>query len=513
MIAAEHIRRAARLYPDHVAAICDEERRTHAELDDRSNRLADALLALGLGRGERVIVLLENSVRCIEADFALSKAGLVRVALNPRITAPELEYILDDAEPAGVIYGSNFGNLIGPAFAQRSAVRHAICVQEPGVSMRQDRVIDYETLLAGAAPRAPSVMIAEEDLHSIAYTSGSSGRPKGVMLTQRAIVEVAYNVLIELGPEAPGEKVMLLQPLSHGSAYFVLAYYMRGCAVVLMRQFDAQRALDLTRDLGVETVKLVPTMLQRMLALPDIEEISLPKLRQIVYGGSHIATAALRKAIRIFGSRLAQHYGQTEAPSTLTVLPRHDHTLENLESGLLVSAGRAFTPVEVKIVDESGEAVNPGEVGELLVRAPHVMSGYWRRDDLSAWALRDGWLHTNDLAQFDSRGYVYLLGRKDEMIISGGYNIAPREVEDVLCTHPAINEAAVFGKPDAEWGHAVVAVVALKDRSATKAELMEYARPVLGYKRPKDILIVDELPKNANGKIDKPALKRAFGIA
>ncbi len=491
--------------------MCDGESCTHAEIDERSDRLANALLARGLARGERVVVLLENSIRCIEVDFGLCKAGLVRVPLNPRITAPELAYICDDAEPAAVICGSNFLHLVLPVTAERPGIRHVICVEEPDAPRVPATCADYSALLATASPEPAQASVDPEDLHSIAYTSGSTGKPKGVMLSHRAIAEVAWNVLLELGPEAPGEKVLLLQPLSHGSAYFVLAYFMRGCTVVVMRRFSAQRALDLTRDLGIETVKLVPTMLQRMLGLPGIEQTRLPKLRQIIYGGSHVATEVLRKAIGLFGPRLAQHYGQTEAPSTLTLLPRQDHTLENLESGRLASAGRAFLRVEVQVVNDHGERVAPGEVGELLVRAPHMMSGYWKRPEQSAAAVRDGWLRTNDLARIDEREYVYLLGRKDDMIISGGYNIAPREVEDALCTHPAVNEAAVFGRTDSDWGQAVIAVIALKDRAATKAEILEYSRTLLGYKKPKHIVLVDELPKNPNGKIDMPALKRTYG--
>jgi long-chain acyl-CoA synthetase len=513
MSVAEHIRRATRRYADNLAAICGDERRTHAEIGERSNRLANALLARGLAHGDRVVVLLENSIRCIEVDFALCKAGLVRVSLNPRITAAELAYICDDAEPRAIICGSNFLSLILPALRERSGIAHVVCVNDIAEIAVPEEWLDYDALLAAGAADPPSAAVAAEDLHSIAYTSGSTGKPKGVMLSHRAIAEVAYNVLLELGPEGPGEKVLLLQPLSHGSAYFVLAYYMRGCAIVLMRRFDAERALDLVRELGIETVKLVPTMLQRMLALPGFAEMPLPKLRQIVYGGSHIATEVLRKAITILGPRLAQHYGQTEAPSIITLLPRHDHTLENVETGLLGSAGRAAIRVDVKVVDENGARVHAGEIGELLVRAPHAMSGYWRRPEQSAAAMRDGWLRTNDLARMDEREYVYLLGRQDEMIISGGYNIAPREVADALCTHPGVSEAAVFGRPDREWGQAVVAVVALKDTGVNKAQLFEYTRSVLGYKRPKDILVVDELPKNANGKIDMPALKRAFGSA
>jgi long-chain acyl-CoA synthetase len=508
VLVPDHIARAAKLYPGAVAAICEGEHRTHREIDERSNRLANALLERGLAKGERVVVLLENSIRGIEIDFALGKAGLVRVSLNPRVTASELAYILDDAEPAAMIFGTSFTRLVEPALAARETIRVAIRIDEPDA-----QACGYEALIEGGAPHAPAVEIAEEDLYSLAYTSGSTGKPKGVMLTHRAIVQVAYNVLLEFPPEAPGEKVLLLQPLSHGAGYFVLAYYMRGCTVVLMRQFAAQRALELTRDLGIETVKLVPTMLQRMLALPGIDTTEFPRLRQFIYGGSHVATEVLRRAIGLFGSRLAQHYGQTEAPSTITVLPRDAHTLENLEAGVLVSAGRPFTTVDVRVVDETGRTLRPGEVGELTVRAPHAMAGYWKRDDLTAAAVRDGWLLTNDLARLDARGYVYLLGRKDEMIISGGFNIAPREVEDALCTHPAVSEACVFAKPDAEWGQAVVAVVSLRDPAASEAQLVEYTRSVLGYKRPKSITIVRELPKNPNGKIDKPALKRAYGGA
>jgi len=510
MVVADHVRRAARGYPHQVAAICDGEQRTHLEIDERSSRFANALGRSGLAAGERVIVLLDNSIRCIEVDFGLAKAALVRVSLNPRITAPELEYILRDAEPSAIVFGSNFQALIAPAVSCVEGIRQLVRVAEPGSPELDPAAVDYERMLAGSSPDAPAVHAAEDALHSIAYTSGSTGKPKGVMLTHRAIVQVAYNVLLELGPERPGEKVLLLQPLSHGSAYYVLAYFMRGCAVVLMRQFSAHGALRLLRELEIETAKMVPTMLQRLLAVPGIDAMAFPSLRQIVYGGSHISTDVLGRAISMFGPRLAQHYGQSEAPSTLTLLHRHEHTHDNLASGLLSSAGRPWATVDARIANEVGEEVPHGEIGELLVRGPHVMTGYWKRPDLTAAVLRDGWLHTSDLARMDERGFVYLLGRKDEMIISGGFNIAPREVEDVLCNHPAVMEAAVLGKPDREWGQIVVAFVSSRDKSVTREQLTEFARPALGYKRPKEILILDELPKNPNGKIDKAALKRVM---
>jgi len=504
VLVADHVRRAARLYAQQTAAICGAEKRSFAEVDERSDRLCNALLAMGLQAGDRVAAFLENSIRCLEVDFGLAKAGLVRVSLNPSATAAELDYILGDAEPRAIVFDQKFAPLVSPSLSRHACIRHAVCVAIEG----GDAECDYESLLAGAEREPARTQIQESDLYCIAYTSGSTGKPKGVMLSQRAMVQVAYNVLLELGPQGPAESVLLLQPLSHGSAYFVLPYFMRGCATVLMRQFDAVHAIGLMEQLRIETVKLVPTMLHRMLAVPKLAQVELPKLRQIIYSGSPIAADLLRRAMDVFGARLAQHYGQTEAPSTITVLPRHEHTPENLDGGLLASAGRPFATVDVRVAGDDGRIVACGEVGEVQVRAPHLMSGYWKRPDMWSAAVCDGWLRTNDLGRLDERGYLFLLGRKDEMIISGGYNIAPREVEDALCAHPAVSEAAVLGRADPEWGQRVVALVSLRDKSVPMAQLMDHCRNLLGYKRPKEIVVLGDLPKNANGKIDKAALAR-----
>ncbi|GAC1458095.1 MAG: hypothetical protein PVSMB1_07930 [Gemmatimonadaceae bacterium] len=279
MVVADHLRRATRLYTSNIAAICGTEQRSYAEMDDRSNRLANALLSRGLRSGDRVVILLENSIRCIEVDFALAKTGLVRVALNARVTAAELAYVIRDAGPSAIVIGSKFTHVLSETGTDLGALQYIVCVAEPGQTIRYEAALDYETLLGSALADPLDASIGEEDLHSIAYTSGSTGKPKGVMLT------------------------------------------LRGCTAVLMQQFDAQTALVLMRDLEIETVKLVPTMLHRMLASAETGQWVWPRLRQIVYAGSHIAGDVLKRAIQCFGPRLAQHYGQTEAPSTLTVLP------------------------------------------------------------------------------------------------------------------------------------------------------------------------------------------------
>ena len=297
-----------------------------------------------------------------------------------------------------------------------------------------------------------------------------------------------------------------MQPMSHGAGFFVLPWFIRGGCSVIMRTFDAAEALRLTRALEIETVKLIPTMLQRILRLPDAFPIDLPHLRQMIYGASPMPTEALRDAISKFGPKLVQIYGQSEAPVTMTVLPLEDHDPGSRYPERLASAGRPWTTVAMKIVDDAGREMPTGEAGEVVLRAPQIMSGYWKRETLTKETIRDGWLHTKDVGRKDEHGYVYLLGRKDEMIISGGYNIAPREIEEMIYQHPGVEDAAVVGEPDPEWGQAVVAYVVFR-KGAKEAELSEFLKGKLGYKRPKRIYRLAELPKNSNGKIQKTALK------
>jgi acyl-CoA synthetase (AMP-forming)/AMP-acid ligase II len=242
--------------------------------------------------------------------------------------------------------------------------------------------------------------------------------------------------------------------------------------------------------------------------------MKLPKLRALVYGASPMPAEPLKQAIEVFGAgRLVQIYGQSECPVTLSVLPGCEHRLEQPYPERLTSAGRPWATVEMRVVDDAMNDVAPGGVGEIALRGPHLMSGYWKRPELTQETIRDGWLKTKDMGRIDAHGYVYLLGRKDEMIISGGYNIAPREVEDVLYQHIGVQEAAVVGEPDADWGQAVVAYVVMRDgHAAAGRELIPFSRDLLGFKRPKRVYRMNELPKNAAGKIQKTALQPALAL-
>lgn len=505
MIASDHLHRAARLHGSRPLAICGDERRTYAEMEERTNRLANALLASGLEIGDRVGTWLENSIRCLELDFALAKAGLVRVSLNPKLSARESEFILADAEAKAFFHDASFDAGVAELRPNVPSLRRVVRID---AARKQ-----YEDFLAGGGAQAPGVRFDPEHIYCLFYTSGTTGRPKGVMLSHRCILHVSYNLCMETGPWETGEKILLMQPMSHGAGFFVLPYVFKGGCCVIMPQFDPAEVLRLSAEHGVETIKLIPTMLQRILRVPGVEQVKLPKLRAMIYGASPMPYEPLRKAIEVFGpEKLIQIYGQSECPVTLTILPANEHRLDNPHPERLTSAGRAWTNVEVRMEDDAGNAVPDGTIGEVVLRAPHMMTGYWKRPELSAETVREGWLRTKDMGKRDAAGMIYLLGRKDEMIISGGYNIAPREVEDVLYQHAAVQEAAVLGEADPEWGQAVVAYVALRDAQADLGEILAFTKKPLGFKRPKRLYVMTELPKNAAGKIQKSALKPALAL-
>lgn len=514
MNVADQLYKAARLYGEAIAARCGEETRSYAALEERSNRLANALLAYGLVPGDRVATWMENSIRCIELDFALAKAGLIRVSLNPRLTAREAQYIFQNSDARCLVYGASFDEQIPVVILEASLIELRLRAAEESTATSPGSV-DYEVFLQTGKADPPSCEVGGEDLYCLFYTSGTTGQPKGVMLSHRSMLHVAWNLLMEVGPISIGEKILLMQPLSHGAGFFVLPQYMKGGCSIIMRNFDPSEVMRLASVHEVEVIKLIPTMLQRILRVPGLEAMKLPKLRAMIYGASPMPAEPLRRAIEVFGpGKLIQIYGQSECPVTLSVLPAEEHRLDQLYPARLLSAGRSWATVEIRVVDGDFADVAEGGIGEIVLRGPHMMSGYWKREDLTRETIQGGWLKTKDMGRLDEHGFVYLLGRKDEMIISGGYNIAPREVEDVLYQHDSVQEAAVVGEPDTEWGQAVVAYVVLRDGHAGRVdELLSFGRDQLGFKRPKRVYLIGELPKNAAGKIQKSALKPALSLS
>jgi acyl-CoA synthetase (AMP-forming)/AMP-acid ligase II len=508
------INRAVGEYPDKTALVYTGVRRTFRELDGRVNALANGLLAMGVRKGDRVGMLLTNRPEFIEIDFALSKTGIVRVPLNARLTAADHEYMLNDSEADLLIFGEGFTEMVTTIRPRLKTVKRFIRVSEGHSLESIPGAIDYERLVRENSPEQPSGEIEEEDLHTLFYTSGTTGKPKGAMLSQKSWASVAVNLILDYGPVTGDDVILNTQPLSHGAGFFVLPYFIRGATNVLIPEFKPATVFETIERERVTVLKLVPSMLYQLLDAPEKNRYDLGSLHSIIYGGSPIAVPRLKEAIRFFGRKLVQLYGQAEAPMCISTLSRLDHVVEGPEEAVkrLSSAGKPCVNVEVRIVDDSGKDLGPGEVGEVIVRGDHLMQGYWKLPEATADTLRNGWVHTGDLGYFDPAGFIFLVDRKRDMIISGGFNIYPKEIEDAIVSHPKVKEVAVIGVPDAKWGEAVKAlVVPVEGVELTEEEIIDHCRHQLaGFKKPKSVEFLKSLPRNPYGKVQKTVLREPY---
>jgi len=473
MQVGELIRRAGIAFGGGVAIVDNQRSITFAELDAETDQLGNALLAEGLVPGDRVAVLVPNSVQGVVVYYALAKAGLVRVPLNAREIAAEHEHKISDSGARILIHAGG------------------------DVSVEAERCIDVDELTRLAEKAPPGrcrVARAPDDPFRLAYTGGTTGKPKGVILTDRTEMAELSNMMLDLLPDIdPGDVMLHAAPVTHGSGAFLLPHLVRGATNVILDRFDPERFLEAVERTRATATFLVPTMLAMLLEQATVDRSKLA-LRRLVYGAAPIAPALLSRALDAFGPVMVQTYGQAEAPVTITCLQPGDH--ERLDS-----AGRPYTFVEMKIVDDDGSEVPPGTVGEVVTRGPHVMAGYWRRPDDTARAIDpDGWLRTGDLGRIDDLGFLYLVDRRHDTIISGGFNVYPREVEDVLLSHPAVVEAVVFGLPDERWGERVAAAVVRRD-GGDAADLEAFcADRMAPYKRPRRLEVWPEIPKSGAGK-------------
>ena len=495
------IRRAARTWPDVVGADDGSRALTLAALADRAERFANALDALDVPRGAGVAILSANRVEYVEADMGIAFARRVRVALNARLHADDHRFVLGDAGVRVLVHSGEFEAEATTLAAEFDLA--AISFDTPGEGSSS---LSFEDVLADAS--AASVVRADttedEEPAWITYTAGTTGRPKGIVLSHRSIREVALNLLLEFGPIEPGELVVLPQPLSHGAGYWVAPCLIAGAGVYVPQKFDPDELCAVSERPNVRTLKCVPAMLP-----PLIESTQDLAYETVIYGASPIPRPVLAGALDRFGPILMQIYGQSEAPITITCLGKENH----LGSGdKRLSAGRAFRSVAVEIWDEDGAAVHPGVEGEVVVSGSHLMSEYLGMPDETAAVLQDGWLRTRDMGVLDERGFLRLLGRRDEMIISGGYNISPREVENVLSQYPGVEEVAVIGLPDQRWGSVVSAAVKMAPGPPPSAEgLIEFARPRLDFRVPRHVAFLDAIPKTPYGKVDRARLVESIG--
>lgn len=510
MSIVEGLKKSVSLSPEKVASVCGSTRLTFRELDERVNRLSSALAGLGIARGDRVAILSFNCHRFFELYYGVPQLGAVVVPINFRLTPQEIKYIVDHSGAKTIAVDPELAPLIEDVRSSLEGVEHFILMSEKP----REGYLTYEELLAGGTPEFDAPEVSDDELLGLFYTSGTTAEPKGVMLTHKNMLanirhsEGTYNYL-------PSDVYLHAAPMFHladGAALF--SHTFRGATQAFIPRFDPKQVLETISRERVSLLLLVPTMLNFLLQQPDLASYDLSSMRHLTYGASPIAPDLLRRAMKVLNCQFGQGYGLTEASPLLTVLTNEDHIVTDEKSEQrLASCGKPVQGVDVRVVKEDGSDAKPGEVGEIIARGPNIMLGYWKRPVETEDVLRDGWLHTGDLATVDADGYIYLVDRKKDMIVTGGENVYSTEVEAVLYSHPAVKEAAVIPIPDPDWGEAVHACVALRDgKRLTAEELIEFCRDQMAnYKVPRSIEFIEgELPKGGTGKILKKQLRERY---
>lgn len=505
--------------PDRPAMVFEGKKYAYAEVSERVNRLANALTNLGVQKGDMVAILQTNCNQYVEAYYAVATIGASFVPLNFRAKSDELEYMLNNCEAKVLFVGERYVDMVNSLSSRLPQVKHFICLES-----KPEGMLNYEELLASASPEEVFTEIDDDDVTILMYTAGTTGRPKGVPLTHNSFSTYVLGNVTPVDLEIE-ETNLLTVPLYHvAGIQAVMAATYGGRTLAMMRQFDVEEWMKTVQQEKANRAMLVPTMLKRVIDDPDFDKYDLSSLRVITYGAAPMPFEVIKKAIEVFpGVMFINAFGQTETASTITTLGPEDHVITGTDEEkatklkrLQSSIGRPMDDVEIKIVDDQGSEVPTGDVGEILAKGPRVMSGYWKDAEKTAKTLtKDGWLHTGDKGYLDEDGYIYLAGRGDDMIIRGGENISPEELENVLYAHPKIDEAAVIGVPDPEWGQEPKAIVVLKKgEGATPEEIMEFCRQRLSsFKRPRYIAFIDELPRTSTGKVLKRELREQYGEA
>jgi len=492
--------------PDKTAFIFENRSLTFGQVNQRINSLVNALADLGVEKGDRVGILAYNCPQYFEV-FGLAKAGRVCVPLNYRSVGRELAYLINDSDISTLILESEFIDVVESIRLELKGVRTYICLDGEAESMSS-----YERLIDTYRSDEPTEGVGADDPAALYYTSGTTGHPKGAIHTHRSLMA---EIAVHHGNFGADGVALCVMPFFHvgGSAAHVFPAFADGATMVIHRGFDDTEVLEAIEKQKVTYVGLVPAMIIRLLEHPGLDQYDLSSLRTIMYVGAPMPLDALRRGLDRFGEVFIQLFGQTETMN-VAVLEKEEHKLEGSAEELrrLGSAGKPLGDGEVRIVDDQGHDVPLGEAGEILARSDRMMSGYWRKPEETAETIRDGWLHMGDVGRMDEDGYIYLVDRKKDMIISGGENIYSREVEEVLYTHPAILEAAVVGVPDEKWGESVKAVVVLKGGGeASEEEIIEFCKEHLAsYKKPRSVEFRESLPKTGSGKIKKGEIREDY---
>jgi long-chain acyl-CoA synthetase len=505
--------RASAMYPDRLAIWDGDTRYTFAELGRRVDALVGALKAKGMQPGDRVAILDVNSHHYAEAYYACAQAGMVLVPLNSRLAIPELKYILNDAGSRALLISDSF-------FPVFEGVRDSLTTLELIVAYGQAPyprgALEYEALLGSAAPDSSRAAVDLNSICQIYYTSGTTGEPKGVCLTHGNMITSAFDSIVDLGL-TERDSWLHAAPMFHlVDAWSIWSMPMLG-ATQMMVNFTPERLMQVVNNAKPSATALPPTLINMMANHPKIRDCDLSSLRFIMYGGSPTPLGILQKAIKTIRTEYIHGYGITETSGITTLLRPYEFCVEGPPErvALTASAGRAVPCIQLAIVDDAGQQLPGGKVGEIVIGGPRVMQGYWKKPQHTAEALRNGWYHSGDIGYLDDQQRLFVVDRKKDMIISGGENVYSVEVENVLSMHPAVREVAVIGVPDDRWGEAVKAIIVLNEGAAvSEQEIIQFCNGrIAGYKIPKSVdFSQEQLPKTGPGKVAKRRLRDPYWV-
>ncbi len=516
MNTAEFLTISNMISPEKEAIVFESTRLTYQGLDERVNQLANRLQSWGVHHGDRVGIMQVNCHEVIETYFACAKLGAIFVPLSFRGRAEEIRHMVNASESRVVIAGSRYLGLIDELRPALTTVEHYVSLEGAA-----DGWEPYEDALAGQSTEFDTVAVDDDDTTILMFTAGTTGLPKGVMLTFGSVSSYSLNNVTPVDPDQV-EKNILTVPLYHVAgmqAVISAVYGMR--TLVIQRQFEAESWMQLVQDEQVSRAMMVPTMLKMLLDHPGRPNYDLSSLAVLTYGAAPMPREVIKRAIvEMEDTQFINAFGQTEASATITALGPEDHNVKGLSEAerekkfeRLGSIGKPLPGVDIRIVDEDGNDVPTNDVGEIIASGPQLMKGYWQQDDVTAETIKNGWLFTGDLGYQDDEGYIFLAGRAKDFIKRAGEMISPEEVEQALMAHPAVDEAAIIGVPDEDWGERVRAIVVLKQgQSATEDELIEHSRKRLAsFKKPEHVVFSAEpLPRNPLGKVLKRDLKQIY---
>ena len=500
----------AKAHADRTAFVFQGKEWTFSEINRRTDRLAHGLLRIGVARGDPIAVLVGNRPEYAVSEFAVTKAGAIRVPLLATSTSKELIRWLDGADIAFVIACPAGIDVLRSVREKTARPFTIVAVESAG-----EGEFDLETLIADSPEGPVDVELTPDDLYAIRFTGGTTGAPKGIVMSHRNMVTVMMNALLSLQIQKT-DVGLTLHPMTHACGFFMYYYWMMGAKNIIHPAFNfkVSNFVAAVEQHRVTSIMMIPTLLNIILDAPESKSVDFSSIRHIIYGGAPIPLPRLEHSLLRFGPVFQQIYGSSESPMLMASLLRDEHLRpDGSKPTWFGSVGREVINVEIKVADETGTPVPVREIGEIMSRGEHTMVGYWRNPELTTARYQDGWIRTGDMGYFDENRYLFLVDRKEDMIITGGFNVWPAEIEDVLYSHPAVLEGCVFGVEDPKWGEAVCALAVLRTGSqASETEIIAYmAERLTNYKVPKRIVISSEaMPKSGVGKLLRRQARERF---